>query len=201
MLQAAKDIASIINNANNIQTAVERVSRIVFSLTSFEQDDAPTPLVATDLIGNIESAIALYQSRIQQGTQLVRQYTPLPALPCMPEKLVQVWSNLIFNALQAMQFAGTLTIDVSMQNNHAVVVFTDTGCGMAEGLQNDIFKPFFTTKPAGEGSGLGLFTALKIIEKHYGTLQVHSAAQQGATFTVHLPYPASSTPTGTEVTA
>ena len=201
MLQAAKDIASLINNANNIQTAVERVSRIVFSLTSFEQDDAPTALVATDLIGNIESAIALYQSRIQQGTQLVRHYTPLPELPCLPEKLAQVWSNLIFNALQAMQFEGTLTIDVSMQKNHAVVVFNDTGCGMSESLHNDIFKPFFTTKPAGEGSGLGLFTALKIIEKHHGTLHVHSVAHHGATFTVRLPYPESSTPTGTEVPA
>ena len=189
VLATARDIALLINSAQNIQTAVDRVSRIVFSLTSFAQDEAPAPMVATDLIGSIESAIALYQNRINQGTQLVRHFSPLPAMPCLPEKLTQVWSNLLLNALQSMQFQGTLTIEASVQQNNAVLVFKDTGCGMSAALQADIFTPFFTTRTSGEGSGLGLFIARKIIEMHHGTLQVHSVENAGTTFTARLPYP------------
>lgn len=95
--------------------------------------------------------------------------------------------NLIHNALQAMDHGGILTIDVHQVQNHIKISITDTGTGIPEEIQQNIFKPFFTTKPAGEGSGLGLDIVLKIVEKHQGELLLDTEVGKGTTFHVSLP--------------
>jgi signal transduction histidine kinase len=97
-----------------------------------------------------------------------------------------VWTNLIHNALQAMDNRGTLTIDVTPENQQAKISITDSGCGIPEEIQGKIFEPFFTTKPAGEGSGLGLDIVKKIIEKHLGYMTVESQPGR-TTFSVFIP--------------
>ena len=108
---------------------------------------------------------------------------------CRPDELNQVWTNLIHNALQAMKFAGTLTIGIRRVGDEAVVSVGDTGCGIPESIRTKIFDAFFTTKPIGEGSGLGLDIARKIVAKHGGRIEVHSELGVGTTFSVYLPYP------------
>jgi signal transduction histidine kinase len=99
--------------------------------------------------------------------------------------------NLVQNALQAMNYEGSLTIEVAEQNNNAVISITDTGMGIEPEIKERIFEPFFTTKPQGEGSGLGLDIIKKIIEKHDGKIMVESQAGK-TTFTIFIPIESSS---------
>lgn len=105
---------------------------------------------------------------------------------CYPDELNQVWTNIIHNALQAMDYRGTLTIDIAQQDQQAHISITDSGQGIPEHIQSKIFEPFFTTKRPGEGSGLGLDIVKKIIDKHRGRIEVKSIPGK-TTFTVSLP--------------
>jgi signal transduction histidine kinase len=97
-----------------------------------------------------------------------------------------VWTNLIYNALQAMNFRGTLNITVQQQRDYLQVKITDSGIGIPPEIMPKIFEPFFTTKPAGEGSGLGLHIVRQIIDKHRGKIEVTSQVGE-TTFTIYLP--------------
>jgi signal transduction histidine kinase len=111
----------------------------------------------------------------------------LPLVRCLPDELNQVWTNLIHNALQAMGRTGALTIGLRHEGGNALISIGDTGCGIPAELIERIFDPFFTTKPAGEGTGLGLDIVRKIVEKHGGSIVIHSEVGRGSTFTVSLP--------------
>jgi signal transduction histidine kinase len=118
---------------------------------------------------------------------LERHYTPdLPSLSGYPDELSQVWANLIHNALQAMGNRGSLMIATRACDRAIEVQITDSGPGIPAEVLPNIFKPFFTTKVAGEGSGLGLDIVRKIVDRHHGTIAV--ASEPGCTaFTVCLP--------------
>jgi two-component system, NtrC family, sensor kinase len=105
---------------------------------------------------------------------------------CYTDELNQVWTNLIHNALQAMNNQGTLIIDTTRQDTRVLISITDSGKGIPQEIQHKIFEPFFTTKPAGQGSGLGLDIVNKIINKHEGTIDVESVPGK-TRFTVSLP--------------
>jgi signal transduction histidine kinase len=107
----------------------------------------------------------------------VKEYDKtLPQIPCFPGDLNQVWTNIIDNAIQAMDGNGTLTVRTSRESESmARIEICDTGPGIPEEIRSRIFTPFFTTKPFGEGTGLGLDLAWKIVvEKHHGDLRVES---------------------------
>ena len=106
---------------------------------------------------------------------------------CLPDEINQVWTNLVHNALQAMDHKGTLSIGLRREGDWAHVSVGDSGCGIPEEIRERIFDPFFTTKPAGEGTGLGLDIVRKIIEKHGGRIAVDSEPGRGSVFTVSLP--------------
>jgi two-component system NtrC family sensor kinase len=131
--------------------------------------------------------LTIYQNQIKRGTELVRDFEPMPPILCLPDELNQVWTNLIHNALQAMTNPGTLTVMVRQRGTYVVVSIADTGSGIPEAIRSRIFDPFFTTKPTGEGSGLGLDIVKKIVEKHYGRIEVQSEVNIGTTFSVYLP--------------
>nr|WP_315469046.1 HAMP domain-containing sensor histidine kinase [uncultured Undibacterium sp.] len=136
----------------------------------------------------METVLTLYQSKINKGTELICQFDDIPAIACWPDELVQVWVNLIHNALQAMNYSGTLTIRIQKINNEAVVSVSDTGTGIPVAIRDKIFEVFFTTKGIGEGSGLGLDIVKKVINKHHGRITFETEVNKGTTFFVYLPY-------------
>lgn len=187
ILQVAASVAAVIHSADNINTAVERVAKIVFALKSFSRvgnDAAPREAQVAD---GVDTVLTLYQNALRRGVELVRDYQPVPPLICWADELNQVWTNLIHNALQAMDHKGVLRVGVRMEADHVVVSVADSGCGIPETVRPRIFEPFFTTKPTGEGSGLGLDIVQRIVDKHRGRIEVDSTVGVGSCFRVYLP--------------
>ena len=123
---------------------------------------------------------------LKQGIEIVKRYDQVPLIFCNPDELNQVWVNLLHNAIHAMANKGQLEILVKQENEFVIVSITDSGHGIPEEVKPLIFQPFFTTKPPGEGNGLGLDIVKKIVEKHYGDIQFTSQPGK-TTFTVFLP--------------
>lgn len=188
IFDTASGIAIALQCTHNINTAVNRVFKIVFALKSFSHSDVRGEAVETDLSEGLETVLLIYQSQIKQNTELVREYEKIAPLHCWPDELNQIWTNLIHNALQAMSHKGTLTIRLRRINDEAVISIGDTGCGIPDTIRERIFDAFFTTKPIGEGSGLGLDIVKKIIDRHHGRIEVKSQVGVGTTFLVYLPY-------------
>ncbi|HEW98064.1 MAG: hypothetical protein DRR16_24805 [Candidatus Parabeggiatoa sp. nov. 3] len=118
--------------------------------------------------------------------KVIKHYAELPPIWCYADELNQVWTNLVHNALQAMDDKGTLTIETFPQDNQVLISIIDNGKGIAPEIKEKIFEPFFTTKRAGEGSGLGLDIVRKIVKKHEGKITFESQPGK-TTFTVFLP--------------
>jgi len=187
VLETAHGMATITTNADNINTAVDRVAKIIFALKSFSRFGGVQVWTESDLAEGIETVLTIYQNQIKHGTELVRRYEELPPVRCLPDELNQVWTNLVHNALQAMDHKGTLTVGLHREGDDVLVSIADTGCGIPEEIRGRIFDAFFTTKAAGEGTGLGLDIVRKIIDKHQGRIEVDSEVGRGTTFTVRLP--------------
>ncbi|MGL5082891.1 MAG: response regulator [Microcoleaceae cyanobacterium] len=187
ILDMAYQISSVQKSAQTIRTATDRAAKVVFALKTYARYDHSGQKIESDIIEGIETVLTLYYNQLKHGVEVTKNYDQsLPAILCYPDELNQVWTNLIHNALQAMDNQGILTIDVVQQGNALLIQITDTGTGIASEIQPRIFEPFFTTKPAGEGSGLGLDIVKKIVEKHEGKIEVES--QPGCTtFSVFLP--------------
>jgi signal transduction histidine kinase len=186
ILDTAYHLSSAQNNSRNIQLAVDRAARIVYALKTYIRQDVSGIPIDTSVTESIDLVLTLYQNQIKRGVDVTRTYHDVPPIVCYPEELAQVWSNLISNAIQAMDYKGELAIAVSLQDEQIVVKCQDTGSGIPEAIQAKIFQPFFTTKPAGEGSGLGLSIVRKIIDKHHGNIAVISKPGS-TTFKVSLP--------------
>lgn len=186
ILQLAYNLIRLQSNNNNMMMAVERAAKIVFALKSYARYDQSGQKHQIQITEGLETVLELYYNQIKQGIEVIRDYQPLPSLWCYPDELNQVWTNLIHNAIYAMQGKGQLKISVSERDHYGVVTITDSGCGIPSEIQTKIFEPFFTTKPSGEGSGLGLDISRQIIEKHEGKIEVMSQPGQ-TTFEVWLP--------------
>jgi signal transduction histidine kinase len=190
MIALAYNFNRLQHNCNTTRVAVERTGKIVFALRSYaHQDQTPHKKQLASLTEGIETVLELFHNLLKRGVEVKRNYQPLPLIPCYVDELMQVWTNLIHNAIQAMNGQGTLAIATCVEEGTAFVHITDTGPGIPEDLQAKIFEPFVTTKPRGEGSGLGLSISKQIMAKHGGELIVESHPGK-TTFTVALPiYP------------
>jgi signal transduction histidine kinase len=115
-------------------------------------------------------------TKIGDGVTVVRDYgRDLPRIPAFPSELNQVWTNLIDNAVSAMNGSGTLTVRTALDRDRLLIEFGDTGPGVPPEIQDRIFEPFFTTKPVGQGTGLGLDISYRIVvTRHHGDLRVES---------------------------
>ncbi|RKZ41561.1 MAG: hybrid sensor histidine kinase/response regulator [Gammaproteobacteria bacterium] len=184
--KTARNFVSIQNNSSNITLAVDKASKVVFALRKFAHHDTSGEKAELDLIDSIETVLTLYYNQIKQGTEVIKQYQKLPLVWCYTDEVHQVWTNIIHNALQAMDYKGKLTLKTVYSQDQVIISFTDTGCGIPENIKERIFEPFFTTKGRGEGSGLGLDIVKKIIDKHHGKIEIESEVGKGTTFQIFL---------------
>jgi signal transduction histidine kinase len=187
MLDIAFKINALLRSSKTILSATNKVSKITFALKNYSRFDSSGEKSSADIRETLDTVLTLYQNQLKLGVDVVKEFEPIPMIKCYPDELNQVWTNIIHNAAQAMQFKGKLTIHTYDKKDYIEITFTDTGCGIAPEIQNKIFEPFFTTKPMGEGSGLGLHISKQIIEKHKGSITVSSIPGQGTTFSIKLP--------------
>ena len=172
---------------NSVRQSSDRVAQIVKAVKSYSYLDQ-APIQEIDVHEGLENTLVILNHRIQSGVKVLRQYTPgLPPIEAYASELNQVWTNIIDNALDAMQGHGELALRTYFQESCVFVEICDTGPGIPAEIQPRIFEPFFTTKPPGSGAGLGLNIAYSIIVlKHNGKILVDS--RPGRTcFQVGLP--------------
>ncbi|MEC4805629.1 MAG: PAS domain S-box protein [Jaaginema sp. PMC 1079.18] len=187
ILQLAYNLARLQRNSRTILIAIERAAKVVFALKSYAHQSHSEAKELAQIADGLETVLELYYNQLKKGVTVTHRYQDLPSILCYPDELMQVWTNLIHNAIQAMEYQGTLDIRGCVAGEGIAIAFTDSGCGIPENIQDRIFEPFFTTKAAGEGSGLGLDIVRKIILKHEGKIAV--ASQPGeTTFTIWLPF-------------
>ncbi|WP_367898664.1 PAS domain-containing protein [Leptospira sp. WS58.C1] len=179
--------AFFFSNTNTIQMAVDRVSKILYALKNFSHFDTISEKIPASITENIETVLTIYQNQLKKGIQVSKEYENIPKILCYPDDLIHVWTNLIYNSLQAMEFRGEIRIKVYRKADFINVEITDNGPGIPENILDKIFQPFFTTKLPGEGSGLGLDIVKKIVEKHKGKIEVET--RPGFTmFRILLPF-------------
>jgi signal transduction histidine kinase len=191
---------------NQIAEASKRISALLAGAKQYSQMDR-AEYQSADVHELLRSTVMMFGEKFGKdgAVKLVKDMDKsLPELLCYPGDLNQVWTNIIDNAIQAMDGHGTLTLRTMRENEQMIrVEICDDGPGIPEDIVGSIFNPFFTTKPFGEGTGLGLDLARRIVvEKHHGDLRVHS--EPGHTkFIVLLPLvaPAPEVATPTELTA
>jgi signal transduction histidine kinase len=164
-----------------------RVSEIVHALKGYSYL-GQAPIQSVDLREGIENTLVMLRNKLKAGITIQPSYaTDLPPVPAHGGELNQVWTNLLNNAIDAMDGKGQIAIRMHLQDTWAVVEIEDNGPGIPEEIQPRIFDPFFTTKEPGKGTGLGLSISHSIItERHKGEIAVQS--RPGLTrFTVRLP--------------
>jgi len=182
----AHHLSGIGRNSATIRTAIGRASKVVFALKNFTHLDRSDQAITTNINQGVRTVLVLYQGLLKQGCEVIEHFGNLPEIKCYPDELNQVWTNLIHNSLHAMQNKGTLTVETRHQAQNITVTISDTGSGIPLDVQPKIYDTFFTTKPAGEGSGLGLGICKRIIDKHQG--RINFTSEPGKTsFTVILP--------------
>ena len=186
IVEMAYNIARQNKNTENIKIAIDRVSKIVFALKSFSHFQNEDSMVSADLTDGLETVLVLYHNQIKHGIELVKSFQKIPRVFCYPDELIQVWTNVIHNAIQAMEGKGKLIIKAFEEDSYVIVTITDDGPGIPEEYIKKIFDPFFTTKPKGEGTGLGLGICQRIIDKHKGKIKVKSSPGK-TTFSIFVP--------------
>ena len=172
---------------SDIEDATSRVSSLVSAAKQYSQMDRAAHQWI-DVHNGLDSTLVMLNHKIGQGVKVVKEYDrSLPQIPAHPAELNQVWTNLIDNAVQAMNGAGTLTVRTYRDGDHLVVSVGDTGPGVPEQLRKRVFEPFFTTKPVGEGTGLGLDISYRIVVNGHGGDITLSSEPGDTRFLVRLP--------------
>lgn len=181
-------------NTLNIDLAVAKMMKIVYALKSYAHTQHTDEAVLTNVKDNIEVVLTIYHNQIKHGIQVVKNYAPnIPMINGYPDELNQVWTNLLHNSLQAMEYKGAIQFDIFPEDSFLVVKITDHGPGIPPEILPRIFDAFFTTKAQGEGSGLGLHICKKIIDKHGGTIAVDTEPGR-TTFIIKLPVSGNTAP-------
>lgn len=174
--------------AAEVEASAERISKIVSAVKDYTYMDRGE-LQDVDVNAGLESTLTILKHKVKQGdVTIVREYDPkLPRVPAAGSELNQVWTNLLDNALDAVDGKGTITIRTGAVGDERVVVeIEDDGPGIPADAQSRVFEPFYTTKPAGSGTGLGLDISRRIVIGHRGSI-VLTAAPGRTRFTVSLP--------------
>ncbi|MBD2360700.1 HAMP domain-containing protein [Anabaena minutissima FACHB-250] len=184
---------------DSMKIGTDRIRRIVLSLRNFSRLDE-SAFKAVDIHEGIDSTLLILQHRLKDtperpAIKIIKNYGNLPLVECYPGQLNQVFMNILANAIDALeeqqgiQRNSQITISTSIKDSDWVqIAIADNGSGIPEDVQSKIFQPFFTTKPSGKGTGMGMSISLQIIaEKHGGKLDCFSTIGQGTEFIIQIP--------------
>ena len=163
-----------------------RIKKIVIDLKDFAHP-GEDELQFSNVNKNLDSTLNVVWNELKYKAKIVKEYGDLPLVKCYPQKLNQVFMNILVNAAQAIAEKGKIKITTKHENEQVRIIISDTGSGIAKENLSKIFDPFFTTKEVGSGTGLGLNVAYNIIKKHNGTIDVKSTVGKGTTFSIRLP--------------
>ena len=175
-----------INLLEAIDLSSTRISELIQAMKDYSYMDQGS-LQEVDIHAGIESTLTILKHKLKYGITIKREYGTLPRIWAYGRELNQVWTNIIDNAIDAMQGKGELTIRTGQNNDEVFVEIADTGSGIPLEVRSRIFEPFFTTKGVGAGTGLGLDIVRRIVvQQHHGDISVDS--QPGETcFRIRLP--------------
>jgi signal transduction histidine kinase len=184
-LTAATEISQMLDEVTD---ATGRISKLLADAKQYSQMDR-APHQTIDVHTLLDSTLAMLRGKIPPDVTVVTDYDrTLPPVPAYAAELNQVWTNLIVNAIQAMDGDGTLTLRTRRDHDTVVVDVEDTGPGVPEAVRERIFEPFFTTKPVGQGTGLGLDISFRIVAaRHGGDLRLKESRPGFTQFEVRLP--------------
>ncbi len=193
LLSLAESVTSSMRALRIVRLAASNAARVVDALRSYSWEGAGDRPQPVDLGVQLSDVLLIMNDRIKRGCSLERDLPRGLVVMADPDRLAQVWINLVNNALQAMAGSGTLGVRVAAADGEATVTVSDDGPGIPADLQPRIFEPFFTTKPKGEGTGLGLDICRRLVTAAGGRIGFES--RPGRTvFSVSLPL----CPPGTE---
>lgn len=185
MLDFCGEIFSLHRMIGITGLSAQKAVVVVNALRSYLHPENKDESSLIDIDGELENILILMKNKIKHSIEIKREYGHATAWGS-PEKLGQVWINLINNAVEAMQYKGILALRTANEGNEVVVSITDNGPGVPADIQERIFEPFFSTKPRGEGLGLGLDICRKIIQGFGGTIRLESRSGHTC-FTVRIP--------------
>ena len=179
-----EDIKSLLHESRD---GAERVRRIVQDLKSFSRVDEAV-CKAVSINESLDTTLNMLRNEIKYVADVEREYDQdLPMLLCFPQRMNQVFMNILVNAAHAIEGHGVIKIKTLYDSDDIVVRISDTGKGIPPENLSRIFEPFFTTKEVGKGTGLGLSISYDIIKKHGGDMTVESEVGLGTTFIIRLP--------------
>ncbi|MBU3916494.1 response regulator [bacterium] len=172
-----------------ISQAAFRAKKITRQLIDFGQkkEASLVPCDVNQILDEIIGGLLEHDFK-KYKIEIVRQYTPdLPIILLDEVRIKQVFINILTNACEAILESGTIIISTELKNDYLDITISDTGAGIPASQINEIFKPFYTTKKVGEGTGLSLSISLSIVESQGGTIDVQSKEGIGSSFIISLP--------------
>jgi signal transduction histidine kinase len=178
-----EDLQSIFSETKE---GIERILSIITDLKFFAHKEKDEK-VAVDIHQCIDSTLNVIHNEIKYKAEVVKDYSALPKIKCYPQRVNQIITNLIINAAQSIEKTGTITIRTYIENNYCVIKISDTGEGIPDHIKDKIFDPFFSTKPVGKGTGLGLHVVYDLVKKHDGKIKLESEVNKGTSFFIYLP--------------
>lgn len=169
------------------QEGTERTKNIVLDLKNFSRLDEMV-INNVDLPKELDTTLNILHNKIKAKIEIVKEYEDnLPTVEGYGGQLNQVFMNVLDNACYSIKDAGRIYIRLQKIQKDVIIEIEDTGCGMKKEQINKIFDPFYTTKPVGEGTGLGMSISYKVIQNHGGSISVESTEGKGSKFRIQLP--------------
>ena len=171
----------------DIGIGIHRITHLVKALKNHTRTGGGN-ITEGNITQGIEETLIILNSKLKRAVNVIKEYDKdIPILKADFESLNQVWTNLINNAIQAMNAEGDLHIRVKKEEDAIVVEVEDTGEGMDDEIKQKVFEAYFTTKPIGQGTGIGLNITRDIVEKHNGNISFTSKLGEGTCFKIKLP--------------
>ena len=186
MAASAEDVGAMKEMLGDVLKGIGQMSELVVHMRDFTRLDRAR-VSEFDVNEGLKSVVYLARSVIPNAIEMIEAYGPLPQIVCTPSQLNQIFLNLIINASQAIEGEGRITVSTRREGAFVRIDVADTGTGIPPEIAERIFEPYFTTKPEGVGTGLGLNIARDIARAHGGDITVDSQPGHGAMFTVLLP--------------